>query len=312
MTTYDGVDRVWTDGRTQEPHAREGARFAVIVPCYNERDSISIVVESILHSCATSGPYDLIVVDDGSTDGSAEALRCLQQRHPEVQVLTHAHNRGYGAALKSGIRHTSAELIVITDADRTYPNERIPELLAWAQRVDMVVGARQFNQAIYPRSRRIAKFFLSKYAAWIVGEAIPDINSGLRVMRRVVVEQFFHILPDTFSFTTTITVAMLTNYYTVQYVPVTYAARVGRSKIKPLRDTWRFLHLILRTGMYFAPLRVFFPVASLLGLLFLGSLAHDVLVLRDLTETTLLFLLFALNTAMLALLADMFDKRSPR
>ena len=312
MTTHDGFDRVLVDANPQEPHAGKGARFAVIVPCYNERDSIGAVVESVLKCCARSGPYDLIVVDDGSTDGSAEILRRLRQRHPEVQVLTHPHNRGYGAALKTGIRQTSAELIVITDADRTYPNERIPELLECAWEVDMVVGARKMDPAIYPLSRRIAKFFLSKYVAWMVGETIPDINSGLRVMRRAVVEQFFHILPDTFSFTTTITVAMLTNYYTVQYVPVTYEARVGHSKIKPIRDTLRFLHLILRTGMYFAPLRVFLPVATFLGLLFLGSLAYDVLVLRDLTEKTLTFLLFALNTAMLALLADMFDKRSTR
>ena len=213
---------------------------------------------------------------------------------------------------KTGIRHTSAGLIVITDADSTYPNERIPELLECARRADMVVGARQIDRAIYPRSRRIAKFFLSKYAAWIVGEVIPDLNSGLRVMRRAVVKQFLHILPDTFSFTSTITIAMLINNYTVRYVPVTYKARVGYSKIKPIRDTLRFLHLILRTGMYFAPLRVFLPVATFLGILSCGSLAYDVFILRDLTEKTLLFLLFALNTAMLALLADMFDKRNPR
>jgi glycosyltransferase involved in cell wall biosynthesis len=312
VITHDRFDRVLADANPQEPHAGKGARFAVIVPCYNERDSIGAVVESLLTYCATSGPYDLIVVDDGSTDGSAEILRRLRQRHPEVQVLTHPHNRGYGAALKTGIRHTSAELIVITDADQTYPNDRIPELLEWAQGVDMVVGARKIDPNIYPRSRRIAKFFLIQYASWIVGAVIPDINSGLRVMRRAVVEQFFHILPDTFSFTTTITVAMLTNCYTVQYVPVTYEARVGHSKIKPIQDTLRFIQLLLRTGMYFAPLRVFLPVATFLGLLFLGSLAYDVLVLRDLTEKTLTFLLFALNTAMLALLADMFDKRSAR
>ena len=123
------------------------------------------------HTAPRCGPYDLIVVDDGSSDGSAEILRRLRQRHPEVQVITHPHNRGYGAALKTGIRHTSAELIVITDADKTYPNDRIPELLEWAQEVDMVVGARKIDHAIYPRSRRIAKFFLIQYAAWIVGES---------------------------------------------------------------------------------------------------------------------------------------------
>ena len=228
VTTHDGFDNVLMDHSSHEQCVGKGGRFAVIVPCYNERDSIGAVVESLLTCCARSGPYDLIVVDDGSTDGSAEILRRLRQRHPEVQVLTHPHNRGYGAALKTGIyRQTSAELIVITDAYQTYPNDRIPELLEWAWEADMVVGARKMDPAIYPLSRRIAKFFLSKYVAWMVGGIIPDINSGLRVMRRAVVEQFFHILPDTFSFTTTITVAMLTNYYTVQYVPVTYEATRG-------------------------------------------------------------------------------------
>jgi glycosyltransferase involved in cell wall biosynthesis len=312
VTIHEGYDKGLMDSSPSEHHSGTGARFAIIVPCYNERNSIGAVVESILTYCQTSGPYELIVVDDGSTDGSAETLRRLQQRHPGLRVLTHTHNRGYGAALKSGIRHTSAELIVITDADSTYPNDRIPELLECAEGADMVVGARKIDHTIYPLRRRIAKFFLSKYAAWIVGEEIPDLNSGLRVMRRAVLERFFHILPNTFSFTTTITVAMLINYYTVQYVPVTYEARVGRSKIKPIRDTLRFVHLILRTGMYFAPLRVFLPVATFLGVLFLGSLAYDVFILQDLTEKTLLLLLFALNTAMLALLADMFDKRSPR
>lgn len=288
------------------------AEYAIIVPCYNERYGIGKVIESLWSICQNGNPYELIVVDDGSTDGSAEVLAELLQRYPDLQVITHRRNRGYGAALKTGIRRTSSEFIVITDADSTYPNEAIPALLEAARSADMAVGSRDLDSAIYPWSRKLAKAVLVRYASWIAGQSIPDINSGLRVMRRSVVEKFFDILPDGFSFTTTITLAMLTNHYEVRYLPITYAARTGRSKIKPIRDTLKFLQLILRTGMYFAPMRVFFPVAVFLGLFFLASLFNDVFILHDLTDSTLLLLLFTLNTGMFSLLADMIDKRNSR
>lgn len=204
------------------------------------------------------------------------------------------------------------ELIVITDADGTYPNERIPELVELAKTADMVVGARTAKNVKYSPIRKIPKLFLSAYASWLAGQKIPDLNSGLRVMRRSVVERFFNILPDSFSFTTTITLAMLTNYRRVLFIPIGYSPRVGNSKIRPIRDTLLFFQLILRTGMYFAPLRVFFPLGVLLSCAFLVSLMYDVFVLQNLTEKTLLLLLFGMNTAMFALLADMIDKRSAR
>ena len=213
--------------------------------------------------------------------------------------------------MKTGIRRSSAPLVVITDADGTYPNERIEELVDEAIDADMVVGARVGDDVQYSWVRRIPKYFLARYAVWIARAPIPDMNSGLRVMRREVLERFFNILPDGFSFTTTITVAMLTNRYDVRYVPISYQRRVGRSKIQPIRDTLRFFQLILRTGMYFAPLRVFLPVAVTLGLGFLMSLAYDVFWLGNLTDKTVLLLLFCLNTGMFALLADMLHKRTP-
>jgi hypothetical protein len=185
-------------------------------------------------------------------------------------------------------------------------------LLEAAREADMVVGCRDISRVPYPLGRRVVKYLLTQYAAWIAGQPIPDINSGLRVMRRAVVEKFLNILPDGFSFTTTITLAMLTNQYDVRYVPIRYAARVGRSKIKPIRDTLNFIQLILRTGMYFAPMRLFFPVAVCLGLVCMGSFVYDVFILRDLTDKTLLLLLFTMNTGMFALLADMLDKRSAK
>ncbi len=286
--------------------------FSVIIPCYNERGAIADAIDSLKEHLKDATDYEIVVVDDGSDDGTAEILEEVARRHQDVRVETHERNRGYGAALKTGIRRSSADLIVITDADGTYPNERIPELVQIAKTVDMVVGARTADDVTYPLIRKIPKFFLKHYASWMAGQMIPDLNSGLRVMRRSIVEKFLNILPDGFSFTTTITLAMLTNYYAVRYVPIGYAPRIGKSKIRPIRDTTRFFQLILRTGMYFAPLRVFFPIALTLGVAFTASLLHDVFILRDLTEKTLLLLLFGLNTAMFALLADMIDKRSPK
>lgn len=136
------------------------------------------------------------------------------------------------------------------------------------------------------------------------------MNSGMRVFRRSAIMRFIRILPDTFSFTTTITLALLSSFQPVKYVSINYKARIGKTKIKPIRDTLRFFQLIVRTGMYFAPMRVLSPLIILLGLLCAGSLGYDVFVLRNLTDKSVLLLLFTLNTGMFALLADMIDKRT--
>jgi glycosyltransferase involved in cell wall biosynthesis len=285
-------------------------RLSVIVPCFNEESGIAKAIETLVVDLRDVEPYELIVINDGSTDGSAEAIQLAESRYPQLRVFEHTRNRGYGAALKTGIRRATTDIIVITDADGTYPNNRIPELVRIAEESDMVVGARTGEDVSYPIIRRIPKFFLSRYASWMAGQTIPDLNSGLRVMKRNILDRFLNILPDGFSFTTTITLAMLTNHYDIRFVPIGYARRVGRSKIRPIRDTLNFVQLILRTGVYFAPLRVFSPLCAGLILAFLASLCYDVFILNDLTEKTLILLLFAMNTGLFALLADMIDKRS--
>ncbi|REJ68737.1 MAG: glycosyltransferase family 2 protein [Planctomycetota bacterium] len=287
-------------------------QFSVVVPCYNERDGVGDTIAAIVKDLEAGPRYEVIIVNDGSNDGTAEILEELAPQYAQVRVETHPQNRGYGAALKTGIRRAASDLIVITDADGTYPNERIPDLVALAHDADMVVGARTADNVEYSKIRKIPKIFLAAYASWIAQQKIPDINSGLRVMRRSVLEKFLPILPDSFSFTTTITLAMLTNAYHVKFEPIGYTHRVGKSKIRPIRDTLLFFQLILRTGMYFAPLRVFFPVGLLLGIAFLVSLVWDVFVVRNLGDRTILFLLFGMSTVMFALLADMIDKRSAR
>jgi len=284
-------------------------QYTVVLPCYNEEKGIRQSIDAIRASLGDPASYALLVVNDGSSDASGRILEEIRADDAHLQVVHHERNQGYGAALKTGVRRTTTELIVITDADGSYPIERIPELVGLAAEADMIVGARTGEDVEYPLIRKIPKLFLRAYASWLTGASIPDMNSGLRVFRKSLVERFINILPDTFSFTTTITMALMRNRYNVQFVPISYKTRVGKSKIKPVRDTLRFMQLILRTGMYFAPLRVLSPVIGLLMLAFLASLSYDIFVLANLTDKTILLLLFGMNTTMFALLADMLDKR---
>lgn len=281
--------------------------FSLVLPVYNEEGAIASTLDELQKILRSAGcDYEIITVNDGSSDRTGEILR---DRH-DIRLIEHPRNRGYGAALKTGIRHARYPIIAITDADGTYPNERIPQLVSLTAQADMVVGARIGANVQYSTIRKIPKWFLVRFAEWVVQSPIPDLNSGLRVFRKSVVERFIKILPDTFSFTTTITIAMLTNNYIVHYEPIDYRYRVGKSKIKPIRDTLRFVQLILRTGVYFAPLRVFLPIATVFFCGCMFTLIQDIFVREDLTERTLILFIAATQTAMFALLADMIDKRT--
>ncbi len=285
--------------------------FTVIVPCFDEEQAISDTVVEIAEQLSDCATYKLIVVNDGSKDRSLDLLADLAKKIPKLEVVSHEHNLGYGAALKTGIARARTDLIVITDADGSYPIDQIPTLARECEHVDMVVGARIGPQTTYSKIRIIPKTFLTLWVSWIARQKVSDINSGMRVFRKSVVDRYIRILPNTFSFTTTLTLAMLTNYRPVKFLPINYMERVGKSKIKPIRDTLRFMTLILRTGMYFAPMRVFAPIVFALGLATLGSLLYDVW-LGDLTDKSVILAMFTLNTGFFALLADMIDKRSGR
>jgi glycosyltransferase involved in cell wall biosynthesis len=302
----DAMNPLVTNARV-EPVPPPPRAVSVVVPAYNEEHGIRPVLTSLLQtlSALQEVTYEIIVVDDGSTDGTSEAVRDL----PGVSVVRHDSNRGYGAALKTGMRHARYEWICITDADGTYPNERIGDLLAATDSAHMVVGARTAPGVQDSWLRRLPRTFLRRYAEWVTRRKIADMNSGLRVFRKDLAERFFHLLPDGFSFTTTITIALIMSHYTVRYLPIGYARRVGKSKIDPIGDTLRFLVLILRTGMYFAPLRTLVPPTVALFLLFVGSAAYDILCLHNLTDKTLILLVLSMNTGTLALVADMIHKR---
>ena len=291
-------------------------KTSIIIPCYNEKHAIRETIECIWAVIRKSDikNVEIIAVNDGSTDGSEHVLNALatESQAGELIVIHHNRNQGYGAALKTGIRRSQSDYICITDADGTYPNERIPELIRkiTSNDLDMVVGARIGENVDYSKIRSIPKMILVPWVSFLCGTEVPDINSGLRIFRRDRSLDFLNLLPDGFSFTTTITICLLRNRYAVEFTPISYARRIGKSHIKPIRDTLRFTQLILRTGMYFAPLRLLSPLIVVLVALFTVSGLYDLTALNNLTDKTVLLGFASLNVFMFALLADMIDKRS--
>ncbi|MEM9379281.1 MAG: glycosyltransferase family 2 protein [Planctomycetota bacterium] len=285
----------------------------VVVPAFDEEGGIGGVVERLAR-LDLGRPLELVVVDDGSRDDTGRVLEQLRSSHDGLTVLRHPRNLGYGAALKTGIRAAAHPVIVITDADGTYPEDRIVDLLA---RVDdgaeMAVGARTGEDVHIPWQRRPAKAALRWIASYLAGQPIPDLNSGLRAIRRDLCLRYESIFPDGFSFTTTITLASLTNGHRVDYVSIDYAPRSGSSKIRPIRDTLGFLALIVRTVVYFNPLKVFYPLGGILALLFLASLFYDLFLVEtgaNLGDKTVLLFVAFFQTLSLGLVADLIDKKS--
>jgi glycosyltransferase involved in cell wall biosynthesis len=290
----------------------EPISVTIIIPAYNEEETISAVLSELPAQIDSENlaEVEIIVVDDGSSDNTAHRAR----QFPFVTLLEHNVNRGYGASLKTGLLHAEHEIVCITDADGTYPNARIPDLVRQLQagKHDMIVGARTGDRVAIPLIRRPAKWLLSQFASRIAGESIPDLNSGLRIFRRSVVNRFLTVLPDGFSFTTTITLAMLMNGYLVDYVPINYFERGGRSKIRPVRDTILFFQLVMRIALYFAPLRVFLPLSLLTILLAIAWGGYSFLRLGRVADvSTLVVFVTGVQIGVTGLLAELINKRLP-
>lgn len=270
----------------------------VVIPAYNEGDHVAAQVRAVDETLArTDWTYEIIVVDDGSADATAS-----EADSTGALVLKRGRNRGYGAALKLGISRATHGWILITDADGTYPVEAIPALLARAEQNEMVIGGRLGAHVKIPLVRRPAKWFLNRLAGYLAGQRLPDINSGLRLMRRNLIARYEFLLPDGFSFTTTITMSAACNGHAFEYVPIDYHARLGESKIRP-RHAFDFTILILRIIVFFNPLKVFLPLGALLFTAGVGKLVYDI-TRNNLSESAVLGLIGALVVWSVGLLAD--------
>ncbi len=279
--------------------------LSIVIPIYNEEKSIPSffpAVQSVLQKIPKT--TEIIVVNDGSTDSS---LRLLQ-KISGIHVISYGENQGYGFAIKRGILQARGEWICIIDADKTYPIESLPNLLEHCGKYDMVVGARNSHNANISFFRKPAKFILGNLANYVSGKKIPDLNSGFRIFDRKKAQEFFYLLPDKFSFTTTITLAFLTSRYPTKYVPIEYRERVGNSKVRP-EDFIAFSVLIIKTMIFFKPLRIFFPIAGILFLLTLLLWYNWYFLHGPLMDTTMIISFFlAVNVTMFGLLAEIMSK----
>jgi glycosyltransferase involved in cell wall biosynthesis len=276
--------------------------LAVILPAFNEAPGIAETLTRV-RQVLTDFPFssEIIVVDDGSTDGTAERAAAAG-----VRVITHHWNRGYGAALKSGILASTAPAILIMDADCTYPPDAIPRLYAKLDKAEMVVGSRWLRSEGVAWVRRPGKWLLNRFASYLVCRRIPDLNSGQRVMKRQTVLRYMHLCPSGFSFTSTITLAMIANGHNVVYEPIEYAKRTGESKIRASHFA-SFILLVVRSVVLFNPLKVFLPVGAFLFLVGVVKLIQD-LYLDNLSETAVMAFLSAITVWSVGLLADMIAR----
>ncbi len=291
-------------------------KLSIVIPVYNEKNAIVDTVREVKGFMDSSSlEYEIVLVNDGSKDGSLEVLEDFLKANPDyqntLQLISHEVNKGYGASLKTGIRATRYDNICITDADATYPNDRIPDLFAeYETGFDMVVGKRSFKKL--PTLTKPAKWFITSLANYLVDEKIEDLNSGLRIFRKDLAVKFFPIICDGFSFTTTITLAMMSNNYRVKYIPIEYMKREGKSKIKPIRDTLNFITLIIRTVLYFNPLKVFLPMSGFM--FFLSLLLYVVgkmgyLFKETPVDTVTILFVTSVQILVMGMIADMIDKR---
>ena len=296
--------------RVPGPHPAEAPpEVSVVLPCYNERGHVELEVKRIRAALEAAGmTHEVICVDDGSTDGTREILATI----PGIRTILLPRNQGSGTARRIGTQQARGQVVVWTDADMTYPNELIPELVRTLdENYDQVVGARKSEAGTYKFFRVPAKWAIRRLASYLTDTPIPDLNSGLRAFKRSVAEPYLKLLPPGFSCVTTITLAFLSNGHQIKYVPIDYFKRSGRSKFHPFRDAYNYLLQVLRMVMYFNPLRVLMPVALvLLGATFVKLISDLVVHRLHVAGSTVLVGLAAFNIMAIALLADLVVRRT--
>ncbi len=282
----------------------------VVLPAFNEQDHVRAEIARICAALdASEFSYELLAIDDASTDQTLAVLQAAQAEFPQLIVLPFRRNGGSGTARRIGTNTASGEFVVWTDADLTYPNERIPELVRILRHdpsYDQVVGARTTEEGTHKFLRVPAKWLIRRVAEILTNQKIPDLNSGLRAFRREVALPYLRLLPPGFSCVTTITLAFLQNQHDIKYVDIDYAKRAGVSKFHFVRDAYRYILQVVRMVMYFDPLKVLMPPA--LWLLVIGFAKGLVDMVRRpfyFPANTVLLVVSGLVIGSLALLSDL-------
>ena len=273
------------------------SEISVVIPVFNEANSVGQVIGKIqaLELPAT----EIIVVDDGSTDGSADVAL-----NAGANVVRHPYNIGNGAAVKSGMRAAKGRLIVLMDGDGQHKPEDIPKLLAEAANYHMIVGARGKGSKLRFH-RYAANSVYNLFASYVTQFRVQDLTSGFRVLPRRDALRFIDLLPNTFSYPTTLTLAFLRSGLTVKYVPIQSLYRAGQSKISLITDGLRFLLIITKIATLFSPFRVFLPVSLFFFLGGLGNYAYTYFTQNRFTNMSV----FALTTAVIIFMLGLISEQ---
>ena len=288
--------------------------FSLVLPVFNEQEIVEKAIDEIVQiNLDNKSIFEIIIVDDGSNDSTKSILE-KYNLNQNIKIIYHNRNYGYGRALKTGIKNANTENIFITDIDGTYPNNKIVDFYSKysENKYDMLVGARDPKSKNISLLRKLPKYFINKLANYLVEHKIPDLNSGFRIFKKELFEKYENILPDGFSFTSTITLSFISDYKSVSYEEIYYEKRVGKSKIHPIKDTINFIILILKVIIYFNPLKVFMPLSIMTFLIGLILFLLRMIMGGQFLVTSIILIFFATNFLFLGLIADLINKKTKR
>jgi glycosyltransferase involved in cell wall biosynthesis len=243
-----------------------------VIPVHNEEKVIGSLIDQLIDVLEKTGrAWEIVVVDDGSTDGTLKSLS-----HKKIKLISHPYNIGNGAAIKTGIRHSSGDVIVMMDGDGQHAPQDIPRLIAPIGSFDMVVGAR-CNPFAYNKHRALANQFYNLFASYVTHFPIKDLTSGFRAVKANILKRYVYLLPNTFSYPTTLTLALLRSGHSLKYETIEAPQRIGVSKIKLATDGFRFMMIIFKIATIFSPLKIFIPISLFFFLTGLGHYTYTYL-----------------------------------
>jgi glycosyltransferase involved in cell wall biosynthesis len=274
--------------------------ISIVIPAFNEAEAVGTVVRNVKQALPQC---ELIVVDDGSTDSTAEIAR-----NAGAKVVSHVSNTGYGAAIKSGLLRATGVKVLFCDADGQHRAEDVKRIAELGIQHDIVVGVRD-NRSHVNWRRVPGKWFLRRFADFLAGERIPDLNCGLRLFKKEILLQYLHLLPQGFSLSTTSTFAMIKGGYQIVWEPITAAHRTGTSQVRQWKHGPSTLLLMVRLTVLFQPLRVFLFIAVLLLALAIASATWN-LVLSKGATIGMLPVIFAIATLQVFLFGLLCDQIS--
>ena len=238
-------------------------KISLIIPCFNERNAIEHTIDEV-NFLLGKALHEIIVVDDGSFDGTYEILK----NRKDIKLVRNPYNKGYGFSIKKGILASSGEIIAITDADGTYPIESILLMVKKLEEgYDLVIGKRDNLQTFDPFLKKISRFFFKQLAQFVSGEKILDVNSGLRVFRKDVISKYLINTSSGFSFSLSTTLIFILEGLAVYYHPIEYRPRIGKSKVKYLRDILRSAQILVETITLYNPIKIFMLISGLISIL---------------------------------------------